>query len=298
MERKIIKLAGIDIGSNAVRIIVKNIFSGESYKDAIVKKTAYLRLPVRLGSDVFEYGKIREEKEALLTKAMTIYSNILDYYDVKEVRACATSAMRSASNNAEVIARIKEKSGIEIDMIDGVEESMLLYETNKYNLPDGKTFLSADLGGGSFQLTLFEGDNLIWTHSYKIGTVRMLKKVVKESELTALDIKLTELKNVYGKDLKLIGSGGNINKLSSLAKEKNLELEDIEKWHDKLLPMSLRERMNTYGLREDRADVIVPASEVYINLMKKLDVDKIYVPKIGLADGIVRKLYEKYCDEK
>ncbi len=286
--------AGIDIGSNAVRLIVKDIKAGESYSDASVKKTAYLRLPVRLGTDAFLTGRIGEEKTGMLVKAMGIYKQIMDFYEVTNYMAVATSAMRSAENSSEIIDNVRSNSGIEIQLIDGHQEAVLLYETNRCNLSDNKVYLSADLGGGSLQLTLFKADNLLWTHSYKIGTVRLLENIADISEFDALNLQLESLRKQYGDDLKLIGVGGNINKVSSLLGENTVELKDIEQLHAELEPLSVKERMLKYTLREDRADVFVPAMSVYIKLMQKLQLKKILVPKIGLADAAVRKLYEKY----
>lgn len=287
--------AGIDIGSNAVRLLIQNVIPGNDYQDALMNKIAYLRLPLRLGGDVFVKNRITKKKVDEFVRGMKIYRDLLDFYNIKKYRACATSATRSAENGKEVIERIEKETEIKIDIIDGLEESQLLYKTNMYNLPEGKTFLSADLGGGSLQMTLFEGVNLIWSHSYKIGTVRMLNKIVDENEFVAFENKMEEIKRNFN-DIRLIGSGGNINKISKLCKEKTLELNDIEGVHDELKPMDLLKRMKKYGLRKDRADVIVPASKVYIKLMKILDINKIYVPKIGLADGIIRELYEKNHD--
>ncbi|MBN2891124.1 MAG: Ppx/GppA family phosphatase [Bacteroidales bacterium] len=289
------KYAGIDIGSNAVRLIVNNVIPGDDYKDAIMNKLVYLRLPLRLGGDVFMTNRIGDQKTQEFTNAMQIYKDLIDFYKIESFRACATSATRSAENGKEVIELIKQKTGISIDVIDGVEESMLLYKTNLYNLPEGKTFLSADLGGGSLQLTLFEGDRFIWTHSYKIGTVRILSNSVNPKEFVDFEEKMKEIKEEFS-DLRLIGSGGNINKISKLVGEKTVELNDIEKLKDELEPLSLIKRMKKHNLRQDRADVIVPASEIYIKLMKILDINKIFVPKIGLADGIIRELYEQNHD--
>ncbi len=286
------KFAGIDIGSNAIRLLIKDIVPGESYKDAFLKKVAYVRLPLRLGGDVFKYGKIREEKADDFVRAMKIYRDLMVFYGVEKFRACATSATRGAANSKEIIKRVGEESGIVIDIIDGVEESMLLYETNKYNLPEGKIFLSADLGGGSLQMTLFKGDDLLWTHSYKIGTVRMLNKTIDPKEVDMFKDKMRELKKNYD-DIKIIGSGGNINKMSKLAGEKTIELSDIKEIIEKMEHLSVSERIKKYELRHDRADVIVHAAKIYETTLDLLDVKKIYVPKIGLADGIIRQLYEK-----
>ncbi len=289
------KFAGIDIGSNAIRLIIKNVVPGESYKDAILNKLVYLRLPMRLGGDVFQYGKITDAKKQEFLKGLKIYKDLLDYYKIDNdlYRACATSATRSASNGKEVIDTAFAKLGLKIDIIDGIEESELLFRTNIYNLPEGNKFLSADLGGGSLQITIFEDKKLVWTHSYKIGTVRILNNTVDPDEYTNFENEMKKIKHDYN-NIKLIGSGGNINKISKVVGEKNLELDDISNLYEKLNKMSIEERIKKYSFRKDRADVIVPAAHIYLKLLKILDQNKIYVPKIGLADGIIRELYEKH----
>lgn len=296
MEKENIKFAGIDIGSNAIRIVISSIKSAESYKDAELEKLAYLRLPLRLGGDVFTFGEIREIKIKNFVNAMKVYRNMLDYYEIDKFRACATSATRSASNGKEVIQKIKNETGISIDVIDGEEESMLLYETNRHNLPEGKLFLSADLGGGSLQTTLFKGDELIWTHSYEIGTVRMINNTIDKNEMQKFEERMKEIEDTY-KDIRVIGSGGNINKISKLIKEKTIEASDIDKLLKELEPLSVEQRMKKFELRKDRADVIVPAALIYKNLLEILKVNKIYVPKIGLADGIIRQLFDDYISK-
>ncbi len=289
------KFAGIDIGSNAARLIIKNVLPGKDYKDAIFYKLVYLRLPFRLGGDVFKYGYITEKKVAYFINGLKIYKKLLDYYEIEpsKIRACATSATRDAENGRKIIEKVKNKIGLNIDIIDGNEEAELIFKTNIYNLPDGKTFLSADLGGGSLQLSIFEDKNLLWSHSYKIGTVRILNNVVDAVEYDAFKKKMYEIKKQYP-DIHIIGSGGNINKMSKMIGEKKIELKDIKELHQKLSKLSIDERIKKYKLRSDRADVIVPAAEIYITLLSILEKQKIYVPKVGLADGIIRELYEKF----
>lgn len=290
------KFAGIDIGSNAIRLIIKNVVPGDDYSEAILNKLVYLRLPLRLGGDVFTTGKISENKYQEFLKAMNIYKDLLDFYGIKNnIRACATSATRSAKNGIETIKRIEKDTGIKIDIIDGIEESELLFKTNIYNLKDEKTYLSADLGGGSLQITIFKDNKLVWTHSYLIGTVRMINNIVDDAEYEALEEKMKEVAKEH-KKIKLIGSGGNINKISKLLKNKNVKLSKLEDLYDEMNSMSVEKRIRHYKFREDRADVIVPAADLYIKLLKLLDADEIYVPKIGLADGIIRELYEKTID--
>jgi len=291
------KFAGIDIGSNAIRLIIKNVVPGENYKDAVLNKLVYLRLPLRLGGDVFTSGKISETKTDDFIKAMKIYKDLIDFYDIKQhYRACATSATRSSKNGLEVIQKIEKITGIKIDIIDGTEEAELLFKTNAYYLKDENTFLSADLGGGSLQITLFKKDKLKWTHSYQIGTVRFLNNTVQKSELKQFEQDMTEIAKKH-KRLRVIGSGGNINKISKLLKAKEVKLTEIKKLHEHLTTLTYEERIRQYEFRADRADVIIPAADIYIKLLKYLNVNKIFVPQTGLADGIIRELYENNIDK-
>jgi len=290
-----IKFAGIDIGSNAIRLIIKNVIQGRDYKDAILNKLVYLRLPLRLGGDVFKYGFITDKKYEQFVSGLAIYRKILDFYKIEEsqMRACATSATRDAKNGKEIINNVYKTTGIKIEIIDGIEEAEILFKTNRYNLPEDEYFMSADLGGGSLQITIFKDAKMIWSHSFKIGTVRILNNSVKKSEIDFFEQKMKEINEEFPK-LKLIGSGGNINKISKTLNDKTVKIDDIEKFHKKLEKMTIEERIRKYSFRADRADVIVPAADIYIKLMKLLDIDKIYVPKTGLADGIIRELYEKH----
>ncbi|MEA3450690.1 MAG: hypothetical protein U9Q83_02160 [Bacteroidota bacterium] len=291
--------AGIDIGSNAIRLLIKNAVPGESYNDAVLNKLVYLRLPMRLGGDVFVNGKITEQKAQEFYSGLKIYKSLLDYYKIKDshFRACATSATRSATNGKQVIEKIEKELGIKIDIIDGLEESQLLFKTNIYNLPDGDTFLSADLGGGSFQITIFKDKKIVWTYSFDIGTVRILNDSVDASEYIAFEDKMKEISAKYN-DLILIGSGGNINKISKVVGNKTIEKENLVLLYEEMKNLSLDERIKKYSFRKDRADVIVSAEYLYINLMTILNINKIYVPKIGLADGIIRQLYEQNVEHK
>ena len=289
------RYAGIDIGSNAVRLLISDIYPGNTYKEAVIKKRALLRLPVRLGSDVFLTGGVGEQKMQELLRAMRIYSELIDFYKVEVYRACATSATRSSENKIEIINRIFDETKIEIEPIDGEEEALLLFETNRYNLPGGTHFLSADLGGGSMQLTLFDRDNLIWTHSYKIGTVRMIHDVVDPDEYKSFIEKMKEISAQYP-DLTVIGSGGNIIKISKICSEAHVQQSNIIQLLLRLKEMDQETRMRTFQFGSDRADVIVPAAQIYIDLLDVLKINSIYVPKTGVADGIIRHLYEKHID--
>ncbi len=285
------RYGGIDIGSNAVRLIIKDVLPGKTYADAIMNKRVYVRLPLRLGGDVFQYNKIKKQKQNDFIKAIKIYKNLLKFYEVNEFRACATSAVRSADNGSKIINKIRKKTGIDIEIISGEEEASLIFETNKYNLPEKKTYLSGDLGGGSLQLTIFSNDKLIWTHSYKIGTVRMLSNKVSDKEINKFKNKLNEIELQFP-DLQLIGTGGNINALSKLQGSKNVSYEGLKNIYEDLSSISVEERMKKFRFKEDRADVIIPALKVYLILMEITKQNEIYVPKTGLADGIIRQLYE------
>lgn len=285
------RYAGIDIGSNATRLIIKDVLPGESYDKTLLKKSLYVRLPVRLGADVFEFGKIRKKKEKDFINAIKVYENLLDFYDVSNIRACATSAVRSAANGDEIIKKIKDKTGIHIEIIDIREEAELIFETNKYHLPEESTFLSADLGGGSLQLTLFKSNKLFWSDSYKTGTLRMLKNKVKDKEIKRFEKDLEELSKKYNK-IKLLGTGGNINTISKIYRNKTVSLTFMKHLYKELKPLSINERMIKYFFRADRADVIIPALKIYIDILNITQKENIYVPKTGLADGIIRQLYE------
>lgn len=285
------KIAGIDIGSNAMRLIINEIVESGNNQNEFVKLN-YLRLPIRLGGSVFTKGYIDEPKEKEFLKGLLIYKEILEYFQVDKYRACATSAMRSASNSQEILQKIKDFCGLNIEIIDGFEEAEILFYINKHKLKENEYYLSADLGGGSIQLSIFYNEKILWTKSYPIGTVRMLNNSVDKLTLNQYKQEIENLSQKYPK-IKLIGTGGNINKISSLVNQKNVEKKQIQKIYNELKPLSVIQRMKKYDLREDRADVIVYACQIYLELMSTFKSDSIYVPKAGLADGIIHKLYEQ-----
>ncbi len=288
MEKK--KFAGIDIGSNAARLIIKDLLPSENNK-MILKNRVYIRLPLRLGIDVFLTGKIAKENKLKFVKAMQIFKDILDYNQIKTYRVCATSAVRNAENRKKIIKRIKQKTGLKIEIIDGFEEARLLYLTNREKLEKGKYYISADLGGGSLQIGLFRYTELIWAHAYKTGTLRFITKTVDKNEIISLENKIHELNNKYP-DARLTGSGGNINKISKIIGKSILNLKDLKKLYTELINLSYEDRIKKYAFREDRADVILPALKIYIRLLEAAEKETIFVPKTGLADGIIRQLYE------
>lgn len=285
------KFAGIDIGSNAARLIIKDLLPAENGK-MILKSRVYIRLPVRLGIDVFLRGEIGKENQKRFVKAMQIFKEIIDYNQIKTYRICATSAMRNAGNKKKILKLIKNKTGLKVEIIDGFEEAKLLYLTNREKLKKNKYYISADLGGGSLQIALFKYTELIWAHAYKTGTLRFITKTIDNNEIIALENKIEELKNKYP-DAQLSGSGGNINKISKIIGKKLISYTDLEKLYNELISLSYDERMMKYAFREDRADVILPALKIYMRFLKAAEKDTIFVPKTGLADGIIRQLYEK-----
>lgn len=283
------RYAGIDIGSNAARLIIKDLHPTENNK-YLLKKRVFIRLPLRIGNDVFSKGKICDEKIQEFINAVKIFKDLLKYNDVSVYRACATSALRNAENQKDIVEIIKNETGISIDVIDGFEEAELLFLTNREKLKKGKFYMSADLGGGSLQLALFRYKKLIRAYTYKTGTLRFVTKTIKQSEIDALEKKVIKLKKEYP-EAELMGSGGNINKISKMIGKKNVTFDDMKNLYNKLNKISYIDRIKKYSLREDRADVIMPALKLYMRIMKVSGSDRIFVPKTGLADGIIRSLF-------
>jgi exopolyphosphatase/guanosine-5'-triphosphate,3'-diphosphate pyrophosphatase len=288
------KYAGIDIGSNATRLIINDLLPAENDK-FVLEKRVYIRLPLRIGYDVFTSGKIKKEMRHQFLYAMKIFKDILNYNGVTCFRACATAAMRNADNQAEILNYIRLETDINIEVIDGFEEAELLYLINREKLGDKKYFISADMGGGSLQLAVFNYDQLIWAHAFKTGTLRFLTGTVLQYEIDALEQKILELKQEYP-DAVLMGSGGNINKISKIIQSMYAPYKEMKSLHKELKNMSFIDRIKKYTLREDRADVIVPALALYLRLMKLTGSETIYVPKTGLADGIIRELFLRDYD--
>ncbi|MEO7120889.1 MAG: exopolyphosphatase [Ginsengibacter sp.] len=289
------KLSAIDIGSNAARLLISEVRIEENNK-ASFNKVSLIRVPLRLGFDVFETGKISEQKIELLLHTMKAYISLLKAYEVKYLKACATSAMRDASNSAEILNLVKNETGIEIEIISGSDEASFIYENHvAENLDSGHSYLYIDVGGGSTELTFFGNGSLVFKDSFNIGTIRLLKNKVTEAMWDEMkdDIK-TKTKGHNG--VVAIGSGGNINKVYSLSKRKDtkpLPLDLLRDFYKELSNVSLENRIKIYNLREDRADVIVPALQIYVNVMKWAGATEIYVPKIGLADGLVQHLWQE-----
>lgn len=288
------KYAAIDIGSNGVRLLISNVIIQDNL-EPLFRKSSLVRVPIRLGADTFMYGKISDENIERMTKAMNSYRYIMDIHKVEKYKACATSALREATNGPSIVAEIFKKTSINIDIIDGKTEAEIISQTDiKELIEDNKSYLYVDVGGGSTEFTLFSKGLVLNSKSFKIGTVRLLKTpndAIEEWE-AAKNWVLNQTESI--KNLTLIGSGGNINKifkLSGKAQTKPLSLEYLQNQFEQLSAMSYEERIINLSLNPDRADVIVPALKIYLSSMKWSKATKIYVPKIGLADGIVKMLY-------
>ncbi len=289
------KYGAIDIGSNAIRLLISSV-TEEGIQEARFKKTSLIRVPIRLGTDVFTKGKVSEENIQRMIDAMQSYQLLMNIHEVKRYKACATSAMRDAANGEEIVTLIKEKTGIQIDIIDGKDEAAIIAMTNLNELiQTDATYLYVDVGGGSTEFTLYHSGKMIASKSFKLGTVRLLNDIVpiiiwKEVEEW---IKIHTLP--YG-DISLIGSGGNINNIfknSGKGSGKPLTYLYLSSYYKLLNSLSYEERIWKLKLNPDRADVIVPATRIYLSAMKWSGSRKIFVPKIGLSDGIIKSLYNE-----
>lgn len=289
------RLAAIDIGSNAARLLISDIITGTNGTTEFLKM-ALVRVPLRLGFDVFDKGEISEEKTVKIIKTIKSYKLLLDVYDVKHIKACATSAMRDAANSSQLIKRIKDETGIDIEIISGDQEASFIYENHiAEQLAKDESYLYIDVGGGSTELTFFSDGELLFKKSFNIGTIRLLKNQVNEAAWEEMK-EFIRNKTKKHHQVTAIGSGGNINKIFSLSKKKEgkpLSLDLLKDYYKEFSNLSLSQRISLHKLREDRADVIVPALLIYINVMRWADAENIFVPKIGLADGLVQTLYQE-----
>ncbi len=289
------RLAAIDIGSNAARLLITDVITGPQGVPEFIK-TVLVRVPLRLGFDVFDKGEISAGKTEKIIKTIKSYKLLLDVYEVKHLKACATSAMRDAMNAADIIKKVKAETGIEIKVISGQEEASFIYENHVAEaMTADESYLYVDVGGGSTDITFFSDGKLIFKESFNIGTIRLLKNQVAEAAWDELKEYIrTKTKGYH--HVTAIGSGGNINKIFSISKRKEgkpLSLDLLRDYYKEFSNLSLEQRISLHKLREDRADVIVPALLIYINVMRWADAEEIYVPKIGLADGLIQHLYEE-----
>ena len=292
---KIEKLAGIDIGSNAIRLLVANVITKENETTPSFKKSALVRVPIRLGADAFISGKISAENKARLLKAMQAFKLLMEVHGVQKYKACATSAMREAVNGSDIAQEVLDETSINIDIIDGKKEAAIIFSTDLTTIiEDNKSYLYVDVGGGSTEFTLFSNGEIITSKSFKIGTVRLLNNH-KISKDIWNEIEYWINENTHNlTNISLIGSGGNINKIFKISGKplgEPLTLSYLKNYYKFLKQLTYTQRVSELGLNPDRADVIVPATKIYVSAMKWSGATKIYVPKIGLADGIVKSLY-------
>ncbi|MFO8234304.1 MAG: Ppx/GppA family phosphatase [Bacteroidales bacterium] len=292
---RLLKFAAIDIGTNAVRLLFSNVI--ENGEKTIFKKASLVRVPIRLGYDVFHEGKIGEVKREKLISTLHAFHHLINVYDVIDFRACATSAMREASNGRDIVEVVRNKTGINIEIIDGQTEAEIIYSNRIVEMLDReRSYLYVDVGGGSTEITLFSNNDVISSYSFNVGTIRMLKNRVDKAERKRMKKYLKGIKEDYP-NLQIIGSGGNINKIFKLAGKKNLKplsYKKINEIYEMLLPYTIDDRIKKFGLNPDRADVIIPAAEIFMKIMKWSEANKILVPKFGVADGLVRQLYYNY----
>lgn len=297
-----VNYAAIDIGSNAVRLLIKSI-DREAVQEKKIKKVMMLRVPLRLGFDVFSIGELSEKKVDKLRRLMKAFRQLMKIYDVDDYRACATSAMRDARNGRMIIKKIEKDTGIRIEIIDGQEEARMIYNNHIECMEDRQgNYMYVDVGGGSTEINLLTNGELVWSVSYNIGTVRMLSNAVKEGTWQQMEEELMKVTEGVAA-INIIGSGGNINKLFRLADKKDKKLQrlpvsSLQTVYDVLKPLTPEEKVEAFSLKQDRADVIVPAAEIFLKIAEVVHAEYIYVPVIGLSDGIIDNLYAKSLEKE
>ena len=289
------KYAAIDIGSNAIRLLIATVIEKEGFPTQF-KKTSLVRLPIRLGADVFLKGSVCSDNYKRLLDAMMAYSLIIKTHKVVAFRACATSAMREAKNGQQIVSKLKAATGIEIQIIDGNDEAAIIASTDlKQLISDNKVFLYVDVGGGSTEFTLFANGHTIASQSFKLGTVRIINGMVDDTTWQQAKNWVTQHTKAYSK-IDVIGSGGNINSIYRFSEKKvgkPLSYLFMSSFYQKIKQYDYHQRVFDLKMNPDRADVIIPATRIYLSAMKWAQAKNIYVPKIGLADGIVKQLYNE-----
>lgn len=295
--------AAIDIGSNAARLLIKKVRPNSSENGKKLTKVLLVRVPLRLGFDVFKKGEISKDKTDKIVSMMKAYKELMSVYEVDCYRACATSAMRDSKNGKAIIKKVYKASGLNIEIIDGQQEAALIYNNHIECLEDRSgNYAYIDVGGGSTEVNMLTDGSLVFSKSYNIGTVRMLSKADKKETWELMRGDLKRLAALYP-GINLIGTGGNINKLYKLADEKDKEklrftVSSLKDIYQKLKPLTPAERIDAFHLKADRADVIVPAAEVFIDAAEALKAEYIHVPVIGLSDGIVDSLYARNAEKQ
>ena len=291
--------AAIDIGSNGARLLIKNV-KEDTMGNVEFTKVLFLRIPLRLGKDVFTLGEISEDRERMMLCMIKSYKQLMKLYQVSTYRACATSAMRDARNGAKILKKIRKQTGIDIEILDGSEEAKILYNNSIESSESvNGNYAYVDVGGGSTEISLLSDGLLVGSCSYNIGTIRLLSGAVAPDVVERMRHDLEAYAAQYP-SITIVGSGGNINKLSRLfhesskkSKQNVLPVRNLQQIHDEMKPMTLNERIATYGLKTDRADVIIPAAEIFLTVAKALKCEEIHVPNISLADGIIDGLYKQ-----
>ncbi|UII76316.1 exopolyphosphatase [Flagellimonas sp. HMM57] len=290
---RIRKFAAIDIGSNAIRLLINNVIEHPE-KPTVFKKSELIRVPIRLGEDSFTVGEISERNLARLIKTMKSFDLLMQVYDVEKYMACATSALREANNGQDVVEQVHKESGIQISIIDGKKEASIIASTDLKDLiKKDKSYLYVDVGGGSTEFTVFKKGNLLASKSFKIGTVRILNDLVKDAVWNQIKAWIIPHFDKESK-VEIIGSGGNINKLHKMSGRKTgqpLSFIWLNAQYHFLNSMAYDDRISELGLNQDRADVIIPATKIFLSAAKWSGAKKINVPKIGLADGMIKTLY-------
>ncbi len=291
--------AAIDIGSNAIRLLINYVESNSSTE---FKKAAFIRVPVRLGEDVFTSGRIEEAKRQKLVESMQSFAHLMHVFGVQAYRACATSAMREAANGPETVAEIMRKSGIEVEIISGQEEAETIFEAGDIAglMNSDKHYLYVDVGGGSTEVTVYSNRRRTCSESFELGTVRMISGATRQAEVDRFKESLRKIRQQY-RPVAIIGSGGNINKAHKMLTKKDkepLRYVELELLFKQLKGMSYDERIEKLGLNDYRADVILPALEIFLTVAHRCKIDEIIVPKIGLVDGIIHQLYRQNISVK
>lgn len=290
--------AAIDIGSNAARLLIKNV-TEDSMGNAEFTKLLFLRIPLRLGKDVFTLGEISEERQRMMMCMIKSYKQLMKLYRVECFRACATSAMRDARNGEKLLKKIEKATGIKIEIVTGSEEARILYNNSIESAERvSGNYAYVDVGGGSTEISLLSNGQLVGSCSYNIGTLRKLSGMVPAEVEERLQLDLEEYAKQYP-NIKIVGSGGNINRLSRIFHESNkkskknvLPVKNLREMYDDMKPLTVAEMMSRYGLKADRADVILPAAEIFLKVSEALNCEEIQVPNISLADCIIDGLYK------
>lgn len=291
---KIESIAAIDVGSNAVRLLINNVEEYEARK--AIKKNAYIRVPLRLGSEVFSSGRLSQEKETQLIETMRAFGHLMHVFNVRRYRACATSALREADNGRQVAQAVWLATGLSIDIIDGAQEAELIFAAGAFAslIEDGSAALHVDVGGGSTEIALYRDQKKELALSLPLGTLRFLTGTVSPKVYGELEARLKEIRPVLGQRPRIIASGGNINKTLKLLGKKDgdsVAWAALNKIHQELASLTVEERLERYKMNSYRADVIVPALGIFLELGRLVGAEQYIIPKVGLVDGLIRKLH-------